>query len=261
MGKLVYSLHTQPIKQNRWGQGNRYIETIKMFHLSILQASDFHDITLYVSDNDALLFDNLPIDIKILNKKPDNLFWTTSKIEAIDRTSGKFIHIDGDVFLSKPLPDFDDIMIERIEMQQFNKHYKTQLDKIERYQRQLPFYMSLNYSFNHGVVGFADSSKKNVYIESFDVWKRELRSVAKSMCEPNIIVEQYLLACIADREKWNVTKLLQGNTLKEQHQNAIEKGYVHLYGTSKYRDIWKDRIDKRFKQNYPTEYQSLMKKL
>lgn len=261
MGKLVYSLHTQPIRQGRWNQGDKYIETIKMFQLSILQASRFHDIELYISDSDAFLFDSLPADIKTLNNPPNNLFWTTSKIEAIERTQGKFIHIDGDVFLSKPLPDFDRIIVERVEKQQFNKHYLSQLNRIAHHLQELPFFTMLDYSFNHGVVGFADSNKKTVYIENYNVWMNQLKSVAKQMSEPNIIIEQYLLACLSQQNQWSVDVLLPGHTLEQQNQQAIEKGYVHLYGISKYKDVWKKRIDDRFRQNYPIIYRNLMKKL
>ncbi len=266
--RIIYSLHTEPIIKGRWQKGNRLLETVKMFTLSLLYCNRWHsDITLYTDPLGEKLLRGLPTSMEILGSEQDEVFWIKGKMEAISLQNRPFIHFDGDVFLKKRIDlDFPKVLLERYEKEQFSKHYRGQLDEIAHLTRAFPWWGGVDYSFNCGVIGFRDMEIKEDFIRCYEVLLQKLtrnESLVKHLrmnwYEPCIVLEQYNLACLLNYRKISPRLLIAGDLLPAQHKNAVKLGYTHLFGERKYLPNIVAKIDSRLFTEFPKYYKIIMR--
>lgn len=274
MTKIVWSLDTLPIMNNRWQQGNKFKETIIMYALSILYAHLWYDdLELYCDENAYEILSQLPIKVTKINFESEGKLWMESKLKVIELQKRPFIHIDGDVFLQKPIPIFHnlnkEVIVERYEIgEQFTPHYKEQIDFLDNYFDGILRYWKtdLGYSLNCGTIGFNNISLKDDYIQEYKLAKSIFKDIKDEYSkfnnkgfEPCVVLEQYNLAAFLNYRGIKPHLLLDEPNLDNNSIFAERLGYCHLYGVSKYEQ--KSEIERRLEIAFPYWYKKIISKL
>lgn len=274
MTKIVWSLDTSPIMNNRWNQGDKFVDTIIMYSLSILYAHLWYDdLEVYCDERAYEVLKVLPVKVTKMNFQDNPILWMDSKLKVIELQKRPFIHIDGDVFLQKPLPEFHsfqgDIIVERIEIEEaFGPHYKEQIDFLTNYYDEVLRHWnpSLNYSLNCGTIGFNNMALKDDYIKEYKLAKSIFKEISSDYqylkdkgYEPCVVLEQYNLNCFLNYRGIKPQMILSEPTLNQNKVFAERLGYCHLYGMSKY-EARKD-IAKRLEIAFPYWYDRIISKL
>lgn len=274
MTKIVWSLDTSPITNNRWQQGNKFKETIIMYALSILYAHLwFDDLEIYCDEQAYDILSVLPIKVTKLKFETSDGLWMESKLRVIEAQKRPFIHIDGDVFLQKPIQALHNlthpIIAERFETgEQFTPHYPEQVNYLDDYMDGVlrHWKKDLGYSINCGVIGFADLNLRDEYISQYKLAKgiyKDIKEGYKTFntknFEPCVVLEQYNLACLLNYKGIKPLLLLNEPSIDNNSIFANRLGYCHLYGMSKYQ--LKNDIEKRLEIAFPFWYKKIMDKL
>ncbi len=275
--RLISSYDATPIENNRWNNGNRFQETVYMTALSLLYASKHYPVTFYTTNKMAKLLSHLPIEIKIFKRKFDygnEDSWVESKFYALAEQSIPFVHIDTDVFLYKDvfskIGNYE-VLTERKETAaDFQPFYIKQIDFFSEQivDKNTIWNRNLNYSLNCGTLGFNDLSIKDEFVTnylklkySFNKKEQVYRNFCGNRHEPCIIMEQYNLLGVLDHFKTEINTVLKESDRRKQSEEAIEIGYTHLSGNVKYAPNIVERIHKRFKNEFPKEYDIMQNKL
>ncbi|CAM1358351.1 DUF6734 family protein [Tenacibaculum xiamenense] len=261
--KIIYSLDTYPLINNRWHMGNRLKETIYMTSLSVLQSHMWYpEIELFVDETAYKFLYMLPCKVTLISHDSDPDLWMKVKMAAIECQNTPFVHLDTDVFLSNNIDfDFSQIIIERQEFS-YKGHYKPQLKFFNKYMKHLSFWNNdLGTSYSCGVVGFQDLELRDKYIESynqveelFKLYKQNYRAFKQNGYEPCIVIEQYTLACLLDYLQVKPNLLLKGKDMYEQAKNAKNIGFSHLFGVKKYEENVSNLIEERLEKIFPYWY-------
>lgn len=274
MTKIVWSLDSSPLMNNRWSQGNKFRETIIMYSLSILYAHLWYDdLELYCDEVSYEILKELPIKVVKVDFEQNHTLWMDSKIKVMELQKRPFIHIDGDVFLQKPIQEFHNldspVIVERIESgDQFNPHYQEQVDFFTEYYDEVlrHWKKDLGYSLNCGIIGFNDLSLKNDYVREYKIAKGTFKDIQGDYqylkdkgYEPCVILEQYNLACLLAYRNIEPKVILEQPSLNQNEVFANRLGYCHLYGHSKYSQ--KSKIQKRLEIAFPYWYNKIISKL
>ena len=269
--KIISSFDSFPIENNRWGNGNRFNDTVFLTAFSLLCARQFYDVTFYTDEKMAKVLADLPIDIKVFPKKFDYSkdYWVEAKFYAFSKQTEPFIHIDTDVILYRDV--FKDtekypVICERPEVEQFKKHYQKQVDFFtkEVVDDSILWDKRLNYSLNCGTIGFNDLNIVQKFIENYDNLKENFNAVkdkfsnlAADYYEPCIVLEQYNLTSILSKMKIKPLYLLGTGDLETQSRHAEKIGYTHLYGGIKYQENVIKQIHNRFREFFPFYYHNI----
>ena len=106
--------------------------------LSVLMADRFYDCIL-VTDTEGweqyfreldLPWADVRLDLDHLDAHP--VIWSQGKIKALDVVGPPVIHLDHDLFLQKPLPDFDRVLMQSWEPVMHHDHYVAMTDFIRK---------------------------------------------------------------------------------------------------------------------------------
>ncbi|MEP2935286.1 MAG: DUF6734 family protein [Gilvibacter sp.] len=266
--KIIYSLNVQPLVEGRWSQGNRLEETIYMTALSVLYSHIWYpEIELFVDQTAFQFLHMLPCKVTVMDHDEHNDLWMKSKIHAMARQEAPFVHLDTDVFITKPIDfDFEHCILERKELA-YQRHYKLQVDFFSKLHGLPPsWHTNLGYSFNCGVFGFADMNLKNQFIDNYyrleHVYKANQKAfepIKRIGYEPCIVIEQYNLACLLADKNISPTLLLSSDSQREQALKAKEIGYNHLFGITKYKPNIRHEIDQQLAHVFPYWYEQVKK--
>jgi hypothetical protein len=274
MTKIVWSLDSLPLTNNRWNQGNRFRETMIMYALSVLYAHLWYDdLELYCDEAAYEVLKVLPIKVTKIDFETNDTLWMDAKLKVLELQKRPFIHIDGDVFLQKPIEDFHNlnspVIVERVEAgEQFTPHYKEQIDFFTDYYDEVLRHWNrdLGYSLNCGILGFSDLSLKNDYIREYKIAKgtfkdiqSEYQTLKDKGYEPCVVLEQFNLACLLSYRGIEPKTILKEYSLKQNEIFANRLGYCHLYGHSKYQQ--KAQIEKRLEIAFPYWYNKIISNL
>ncbi|WP_027393855.1 DUF6734 family protein [Aquimarina latercula] len=261
--RIIFSLNTAPIVQNRWNMGNRFKETIYMTALSILYCHLWYkDVELYVDENAYRFLYMLPCRVTKLPFFHDKDLWSASKIKAIQLQNKPFVHLDTDVFIKSKINfNFDKVLLERKEGG-YGIHYKKQVEFFNQFVMDQPFWNNdLGYSFSCGVLGFNDLSLCNKFVHAYydieEVYKNvreQFKPLKRKGYEPVILIEQYTLACLLDHENTKPSLLLNGRSIAEHSKQAEKIGYSHLFGVTKYKKHIIEEIEYRLFKIFPYWY-------
>jgi len=193
------------------------------------------------------LFEN-EIDVKYSN------FWALSKIFAFQQILAKgkpFIHIDYDVFLFKPLPEFilkSGICAQEIESNNIQDVYEINRFDLICENKYLLGSRKSDVAYNTGIFGGRDLESINFYIKQvlkivddhtnsglFE--KNHFRSKARL----STILEQYLLAVCVEYLNVSVDVLFKD---PKEYENAMSLGYTHLMGSKNSQKVM-DAVEKK----------------
>jgi hypothetical protein len=238
--------------------------------LSILYAHLWYEnIEFYVDNKTYQYVNHLPIKVFLMNFR-DNSVWVDAKMQVIEEQYAPFIHVDGDVFLTKPMPAFSrfqsDLLFERKECS-FITNYKKQVIFFDQYFDGIITHWNpeIEYSYNCGVFGINDISIKDDFIKNYKLMKSiyiDNKVEFDYYCpdyEPCIVIEQYNMTLLAEKRGTIPTFILNENDYALQNIEAEKLGYIHYFGKSKY--LNSDKIEKRLKLAFPYWHQKLMEKI
>lgn len=261
--KIIFSLDAAPLMNNRWKQGNRLVETLYMTALSVLYAHVWYrEVELFVDRTAYPFLYMLPCKVNVMDLPDQHDLWMKAKIKAIQEQDRPFVHLDTDVFITKPIAfDFGKCILERKEAS-YERHYKQQLKFFNPLVKGLPhWHEDLGYSFNCGVLGFADMKLKADFVDAYYrleqayLQQREAYTKYKQIgYEPCIVLEQYNLACLLDSQNIKPTLMLPFDSVKKQAERAKQLGYNHLFGITKYRPEVVKEIEHQLFKIFPYWY-------
>jgi hypothetical protein len=261
--KIIFSLDVYPLINNRWDKGNKLKESIYMTALSILYCHLWYkDIELYVDETAYKFLYMLPCRVTVMPSTQNKELWMKSKINAIQKQTRPFVHLDTDVFIKQKINfNFEEVLLERKEVD-YHVHYKKQVNFFNQYTQNIPFWQAnLGHSYSCGIIGFNDLILRNEFVKAYyDMEEIYLEQQKKFMplkqegYEPCIILEQYSLASLLHYNDIKPSLLLKGNNLSEQRKHANEIGYAHLYGIKKYKKEIVNEIEHRLYKIFPYWY-------
>ena len=97
-------------------------------------------------------------EVKMLKKDPENYIWSEPKFEAISNETGNFLHVDGDLFITKPfILNDSDVYYDHTELTLHEYYYKENLKNFTDYgiDKVFPEWSSKYLgAFNIGIMGF-----------------------------------------------------------------------------------------------------------
>ena len=264
--KIIFSLNAYPLMNNRWSQGNRFQETVYMTALSILYAHMWYDdVELFVDKTAYPFLYMLPCKVTLIDIPQDKDLWMKSKIHAISAQTKPFVHLDTDVFITKRIKfDFKDCILERKEAS-YERHYKQQVKFFSQFTNHIAHWDdALGYSYNCGVLGFANMNLKNDFVDAYyrlehvyNDQRQAFGALKQIGYEPCIVLEQYNLACLLNHAGIRPKLMLPYNAVKEQIKHAQEIGYNHLYGITKYKKNIVEEIQQQLQHIFPYWYTQL----
>lgn len=261
--KIIFSLNAAPLMNNRWKQGNRLEETLYMTALSVLYAHVWYrEVELLVDRTAYPYLYMLPCKVRIIDLPEQHDLWMKAKIKAIAKQDRPFVHLDTDVFITKPIDfEFSSCILERKEAS-YLRHYKQQLKFFNPLVEDLThWHNDLGYSFNCGVLGFADMDLKAEFIDAYYrleqaylLHKDDYAKYKQLGYEPCIVLEQYNLACLLNSKGIKPKLLLPMDSVKQQATRAKEIGYNHLFGVTKYKQGVVEEIKYQLYKIFPYWY-------
>lgn len=269
--KAVYSFWDQPSSDEHVGYRTRRA-MLEGWSLSVAMSNEFYDPVLYIDESGWEKINHLGLPWSDVNfvefddMKVHESLWCFPKLWAVRETEPPFVHVDFDVYLHKPLPDFDYMLFQhREEIGGYNYFYRDAVNTVENNEAFSPkpviWNPNIDYAYNCGVIGCKDREWKNTWTESVIDWVlddefsggleegiHDASEEWSSFFFPTLI-EQYMAACTEDYLDKKAETLAGGyHNIRE---NAEEIGYTHLVGTSK-RDPENEEIVSNFlKEKYP----------
>lgn len=266
---------------NRWFVENQLEPSIWLYALSFLYAREVADkVVLHADDLGLEYLDVIPYDevYPTLNQISDvhQKWWAMGKVIALENEPLKSVHIDGDVFLRNPelirekfaMKGFDMVcqMVERGHL--FAGGYEPQMKYFDHALRNVVVkgYGWCDYALNCGVLGFRKKSLRDEFIKNVKTMVGEsskdhsIMFLMDGKYEPNIIVEQYMLAGLAELTKSKIQFILDPIAVDKQqslNQVANELGYIHAWGKTKYKDHIVDIVKQIVRKKSPEIYSNI----
>ena len=196
--------------------------------LSCLSLKEhYQDLTLY-SDSQAahILIDKIGLPYSEVVVAYDNfkclpIHWALAKVKTYSMQERPFLHVDGDIYLARPLPK----RIEKSRLAAQNReygtsYYKRMMDRLLACPGiRIPDYLEQGLreesvsSYNMGFFGGKDLNFIRHYCEEVFKFFEENRmndpTCSNSAISCNVIFEQVFFAVMADKENRKVTTVLQ----------------------------------------------------
>lgn len=257
--------------------------------LSLETARKHYPDTVLFTDNDGaeMLVEGIGLNYKNVSLGLNNLkdlgteWWALGKIEAYRSMDRPFIHIDNDVFLWKPLPEYlisSPVLAQNPEYfyPGSSWYHPEKFDTIKEAGGWIPkeilWFMSsgLNQKAECcGIFGgcnlefiryYADGAFKLVeYPANKKVWLK--------LGGNNILVEQYYLSSCIEYHQSREESLFNDIEIRYLFQStedafnrdvAAKTGYTHIIGGAKRNNSILGRLERRVRRNYPRLYSRCM---
>lgn len=240
--KVLLSYWMGPESEENAGFLNRK-DFLASITTSVILANQFYDV-VFACDEYAwkllkgldLPFQNVEI-IEIPKKYESWQFkkfmWSYSKFKALLKYDGPLIHIDHDVYLQKPLQDFDDVLVQNAE--QFDEYFTYYNDIIrvmkrsKRYTGSVPRYLNWydKVSYNCGTLGWKNDSYMKEWVNSIIHWieTSDINALVNSKQFLYVLIyEQYSLAQYCKYYNLDVQYVMG----ERMEKDGREIGYSHF---------------------------------
>ena len=192
-------------------------------------------------------YDEIIVD---LGTPPDDKrIFAWCKFVAMNNEPIDSIHIDGDVFIKKPMYDLlalkdEDILCQNLEQIGIFPYQESCWDKESYAWRncKYPLWMPrvFNRMYNCGIISFKDKKIRDEYYKLYNDMMNDFYINGKSTdCIPELVSEQKLLYDFAEHKNLKVKCLLD---LHELNTSANKIGYQHLLGSAKHKSLDKTKI-------------------
>lgn len=262
--KIIHSLWTLPLLNNRWNIREQYEKSFNLYKLSFLYAKQLgYEVVLHTDSMGyhllkSINYDRVELSLNELDKK-DSKFWALGKIKSIEIEGKNSIHIDGDVFLkSENIKNIFNtnfsVLTQMIESEKsFIDNYLPQLNFINSLSSILK--SDIRYSYNCGVLCFKDW-------ELFEEYNRLIRDIINfyhknisvenfynnhlSYYERMLIVEQYSLPVVVKKMKKTPEFILKN--MCDIKSDCNYYGFAHAFGKIKYSDSFQAQLVKKIRE-------------
>ena len=249
--------------------------------LSCLQLCKYYQKVELITDDFgmSLLVDKLKLpytsvklDLNILKNIHQDL-WAMGKLKAYELQDEPFIHVDNDVYIWEKFPD----KIENAQLISQNKEinfkvFNEPLEQIYSFFEYIPHFMKCPKEelimYNAGIFGGNDFSFFKKYVNhSYEFVNRNLNYLEKiDKGLFNCFYEQYVFHRLVDSEKRHVECLL--GVLDNNHKGLAEFAgvptrtkFIHLLGFYKTFFHVSERLESRFRMDYPEYYYRIIELL
>ena len=260
--KAVFSFWSKPYNRSLHKScagfpSEHYFKTA--FELAILTAREHFDVIELVTDTEGgeLLIDKLGLEfdcvdyaLEAIMDMPSNL-WCFGKLKAYSVQAEPFVHLDFDLFLLKPLPDWfytADIVTQSREpfrLPHYGQYYMSNIEVIGFTHVNMPaewaafggIPLILQWAHNTGLVGGQNWQALAAYGEMAMKICRDNLAIIQANCsefqqsEMNVVYEQATLSRYALYHKLEIQTLLKLDTYDDDEINSV--GLVHLIASTK----------------------------
>lgn len=262
MLRIVHSFWTYPmISTIRWNESQQLQNNLWILALSVIYAKKHNNVQLilYTDDIGYNLLKDMPYDeiyttLNDIKTGPySEVFWAQGKFYAMQNEPLCSIHTDFDVFLKSDkcidtLLEINnyDLIVQDTEFAngpEYNNQKQTLLSKCG-------INTISDYAYNCGVIGFNNKELKEKYFNNYFCNKEKIRQalVDKKIspaCYDLNIEQEYLYKISKNYNTKTLLGIKNWNKYNEYNQKAIDLGYQHLIGQSKY--IYIDKVKKLVK--------------
>ena len=223
------------------------------FTLSAVYAKqNGFDIILHTDSIGAHYLQHAPYDeiIVDLGTPPeDKRIFAWCKFIAMANEPADSIHVDGDVFIKRPIQDLlslkeHDILCQNLEKIGIFPYQESCWDKESYVWRdcKYPSWMprKFNEMYNCGIIAFKDKKVRDEYFRLYHNMMDDFKINGRSTdCVPELVSEQKLLYDFAEHKNLKVKCLLD---LHELNSSANKIGYQHLLGSAKHKSLDKTKM-------------------
>lgn len=263
--RVVHSFWTEHLSLGFWPD---QASMLRAFALSALLAREHVGPIDLVTDPKGkellvdqigIPYDRVTLDLESLSGKYGKDLWPMGKIKAYQVQTEPFLHIDGDLFLLRPLPQA--VLESRITFQSMEGALldtKPGCYKIDRFQAQAPWTPeswkwclastgNRQYAVNMGFYACQDLSLNRQYCrEAFEFADRpENREFIRSYpggWEIGVAIEQFTAAAVC-----RMNGVVPNYLVREYQQSDWNSGFVHLFWKQKRMAIHNQEISSRLK--------------
>ena len=278
--KAIYTFWSKPLINN-FARCKSEKNFILMFVYSMLwSAKWFEKVELNTDEygyNIFKYFENSKIKIKnTLNDfegLDSYLFWAYPKIYSLTLQDEPFIHIDGDIFIFRRLPEdlfSGDFGFQNLEIAHYERAYSKLINFYDKnyYFKPSVWSNNLKTAINCGLMYFKNpilaknfhKDVKKYFIDIDDKFAAQLKTELQDVIKTTYITypllfEQYYLNCfINSLENKKINYLLSNEQVeKEEKGQSIIQGYVHLI-EDKNNPYYINNINQRFMLEFPEEW-------
>ena len=202
--RIIYSFNTS-VGDDDYFKGVNLEHNFLFYELSIRLCRQYYPVTLYTDEYGAERLGHLVDEVKMLKKDPENYIWSEPKFEAISNETGDFLHVDGDLFITKPFTLNDsDVYYDHTEVTLHEYYYKENLKNFTDYgiDKVFPEWSSKYLgAFNIGIMGFRTDEIKNIYLDRYFKMKDWFYNVFPhekvEAIIPSMTLGEHSLACLS----------------------------------------------------------------
>lgn len=256
-----------------------------MFIYSMLWSTKwFHEVEMNTDNYGFNIFKHFESDkIKIKNTLnmfenfDSSLFWAYPKIYSLALQNEAFVHLDGDIFIFRRLPETlfsGDLAFQNLETTYYQRTYSELVNYYNDNYVQKPkeWKSDLRSAVNCGIMYFKDPNlakifHDNCYKHFINVdndflfkLKNKLENIIKvTYITYPLLFEQYYLNCFINSfgDKKTNYLLSQEQIEKEEKGEVTIQGFIHLI-EDKNNPIYIKNIEARFSLEFPTEYNKFL---
>jgi len=262
--KALYSLWGAPLERDHTGFNTREDFQVSL-SLSVLMAARFYPCVLVTDAKGWQQIEplQLPWQEVILadfdQYQVSTRIWNLSKLVAMTKVKAPFIHLDHDLYLHKPLPDFEGWLFQNPEGADWHE-YPYGIQKMNQPgwgSKPTWWHPRGQEAFNCGVIGCKNQVQLELWLKPVLKWLRS-HEFQKAHAQDTrvfapIILEQYTAALCAEAFGWKVRHLFPN--MFESGQRAIEMGYTHLLSDSKRKAHVIEKFHAFCQRFFPQQYQ------
>lgn len=265
MVRLTHSWWSVPMLDKRWNVEDQIEKSMYINALSVAYAKasgayiTCHCDTFMYKWLKELPYDEIFVDLDDLKDKikcDSTFMWAAGKFVALQNEPLGTIHIDFDVFIKSPLclenMEYEgaDFIFSHIEHANYDEQrvLRDVLQGID---------MTPDFGCNVGIIGFNNENAKRDYIENYNsyLYSVDYKVGDDKDINADLILEQIFLFQMMNEYS---SKYLIGDQRYEQtntlQKRAVNMGFEHLLGRSKYSPYLMNKTKKRLLELFPDIY-------
>lgn len=265
MIKALFSLWNKPGSDLGF---NNQKDLQASFMLAVLKANQWYEVHVVCDEYSKEWIDKLHLPIKSIQVVDFDAYnvnlWNLSKLIACTMVEPPFIHVDNDVFLHKPLPEFKDYLFQNYEHFEMNTYgfynfYSKAYTYVKTFNKELmPLFTncSENLGVNCGIIGIKHKRLVEEWIDqvmmslSYPEIKDKINN--KPSDEFLEIIFEQLFAVASAKYYYRDIKVLLHDM-----RDASKLGYTHLVAQTKRHDETIQKVYSHLEKNYLSYYKLL----
>lgn len=261
--KFAHSFWSKPLFENKFGNFEDIFKcTLITYAYSVHCIHELNEqIVLYTDKRGSEILSAIPYDeIYIVDVCDDSIHFAAQlKFEALKNMKLGDVLIDGDLFITsqnmldtlKSKISKNDVVYSYFEPNNIilfedTKEYYTRLLKLMSsitytYPYELKNINNLEW-FNTSLMVFTNDKLLKEYIRQYEYHKKKLINIDFQYVWPDILIEQYFLTLLTNRNKYKSEPLIEDYcTNIFGYQCAEQSGYIHLWSSKmcKYMEYYK----------------------